>query len=76
MKRFNSLLTVLIAASVMTIAAVSCKKDDFTEKLRSDCICTMIYDPVCGCNGVTYGNGCEAECHGITQYTKGECAGK
>jgi hypothetical protein len=33
----------------------------------------MQYDPVCGCNKKTYSNSCVAECHGIKEYTKGEC---
>ncbi len=46
---------------------------DCIENLKEDCMCTMDYNPVCGCNGKTYGNACSAECHGIFNYTQGEC---
>ncbi len=37
-------------------------------------ICPMIWMPVCGCDGVTYGNACEAlNFGGVTDYTDGEC---
>jgi len=36
-------------------------------------ICTLIYLPVCGCNGVTYGNDCVAYYSGVTEWTQGEC---
>ncbi|MFT5778553.1 MAG: hypothetical protein ACI837_001509 [Crocinitomicaceae bacterium] len=35
--------------------------------------CADIYDPVCGCNNVTYGNSCEANNAGITYYEEGPC---
>jgi hypothetical protein len=43
------------------------------EHPREDCVCTMQYDPVCGCNNKTYGNACMAECMGIMDYSKGPC---
>ena len=46
------------------------------ENIQPDCYCILIYDPVCGCNGVTYGNSCVAMCHGITDYKAGECKEK
>ena len=33
----------------------------------------MSYIPVCGCNDITYPNWETAECHGITDFKKGEC---
>lgn len=56
---------------------IACDKDNSTnvceENIKEDCFCTEEYDPVCGCNDVTYSNACHAECASITDYTPGEC---
>ena len=53
----------------------TCKKtsEPCVGEKKEDCMCTMQYDPVCGCDNKTYGNACIASCEGISSYTKGEC---
>ena len=36
-------------------------------------MCTDQWEPVCGCNGVTYSNSCYATNAGVTTYFDGEC---
>ena len=39
-----------------------------------DVLCATVIDPVCGCDGITYNNSCEAtNWHGVTSYTAGPC---
>ena len=61
---------------LLSMVLFSCKEEE------TDCVivevteptgCTMDYRPVCGCNGVTYGNACVAENEGVLTYTEGEC---
>lgn len=67
-------MKTLLFSSILAVAAgKGCSKADCTENVKEDCICTMQYDPVCGCNQKTYSNACTAQCHGITKYVKGEC---
>ncbi|MEE3037770.1 MAG: DUF3105 domain-containing protein, partial [Bacteroidota bacterium] len=42
--------------------------------INPDAICFFIYDPVCGCNNVTYSNSCFAENSGVLSWVNGECS--
>ena len=64
-----------------------CGNDSYCAKKPGDCdgngectprpvVCTDNWDPVCGCDGNTYGNACEAAAGGVNVAYSGECLPK
>ena len=64
----------------------NCPRGTFCSKPPGDCegegtcrplpeACPDIFDPVCGCDGVTYGNRCEAYAAGASISSPGPCEG-
>lgn len=76
---------VKVGACTVGVFDGSCSKSEFCKSDVGACsgpgtctaipmMCTDLYSPVCGCDGVTYGNACGADAAGMNAASSGECA--
>lgn len=67
---------MLIASAIALLSALTSTTSAQCvdpSKIDADAVCMTLYDPVCGCDNVTYSNSCVANASGVLSYTAGAC---
>ena len=71
------LVLIFSASSLLFVCAKSAAQPCIDSTLIDlDVLCPTLWEPVCGCDGVTYSNNCVATFFGgATSFVEGECTG-
>lgn len=67
---------LLIIFSLLAPATWQCKKTQpciDIDKIDPTLVCDNSYNPVCGCDNITYQNSCHAQRSGVVAWIGGPC---
>lgn len=67
---------VLVSGLLIFVAVVATAGADVPDEIRhhaGSCICPSVYHPVCGDDGNTYSNPCQAACKEVEVVSDGPC---
>ena len=78
MKTFFKLTTIIFLTFFLTQCGqdsddINCIDQELINQ-NIDTMCLEVFEPVCGCNNVTYSNDCYAGASGVSTWTQGECS--